>query len=855
MQLPAALNGPEEFVCYSCAKTFDGYPLEGEDFPGLAPCAAFRCFCCDKQIHDGVRYQLAGQDSSTSCWSPQESQETLCQHLLESLLELPKAKSTGSNESRGSSEVSESRGVSTRQGTWEMAEEPEESWELLRSLGPWLELLQLGHYWDQAKQWCQEMGAAEMEEVKENWELFADDLGLNEEERESLAEACLPQEMSPLLPAAKSRETFGDEAMPYVLQEKLGEGATAKVYKCKKGDEEYAVKVIDLHRLCLNPGYEKIKHTIMREMRLLLMLQHRNIVKLVDFQEQQHTIFLVMELIRGGDLWEYLLGKPNGHLDDKEACHLFLQIVDGLSHIHSKNIVHRDLKPQNILLAAPATFEEATGRQKSLPTPVEVKLSDFGHSKLVRDGYTYGRSYVGTPQYLSPEVANQKRYDERADLWSLGVVLYVMLTGSYPFRTSEDPAYFQGRFSFRGNRYAEELIHGLIKKSPHDRMSLEQCLQSTWVQLNGSDLTRGPSARSLTTTSTANDLVGTKECRIRLPRKPKNVAAFKTELETFSLKHRLSANLENLDVLVSFSCDMPEEMIEATKSELWEILHRNCPGLKRSNLFPEGPTSPENRASSNPILHQEHEALASIYTTDFEAWNDYEWVVKVGSDTHLRVQLPAGYPHSEPPIVSVECPRGTAPKVQRELENCWSAGSEGCVFQMVEILRAAVDAMPKLDTESGAAVESPGEEPPVKPEVKVSCDVQICHGETLADRKSTFQAHVALRVHTSTEVEWARNKLLSDKRIKGATHNVVAWRFRQRRPNKLVEDYDDDGEKEAGKKLLDLLQLRHEMDVMVMVSRWRGVVHLGFDRFRDYNKAAQHLLENMPEAGACAWRE
>eukprot|EP00913_Durusdinium_trenchii_P034425 g32206.t1 len=361
-----------------------------------------------------------------------------------------------------------------------------------------------------------------------------------------------------------------------------------------------------------------------------------------------------------------------------------------------------------------------------------------------------------------------------------------------------------------------------------------------------------------------------------LPRKPKNVAAFKTELETFSLKHRLSANLENLDVLVSFSCDMPEEMIEATKSELWEILHRNCPGLKRSNLFPEGPTSPENRASSNPILHQEHEALASIYTTDFEAWNDYEWVVKVGSDTHLRVQLPAGYPHSEPPIVSVECPRGTAPKVQRELENCWSAGSEGCVFQMVEILRAAVDAMPKLDTESGAAVESPGEEPPVKPEVKVSCDVQICHGETLADRSGGFSAallvgvvevcvgqidrcllnaHVALRVHTSTEVEWARNKLLSDKRIKGATHNVVAWRFRQRRPNKLVEDYDDDGEKEAGKKLLDLLQLRHEMDVMVMVSRWRGVVHLGFDRFRDYNKAAQHLLENMPEAGACAWRE
>lgn len=127
-------------------------------------------------------------------------------------------------------------------------------------------------------------------------------------------------------------------------------------------------------------------------------------------------------------------------MEDREACQVFLQIVAGLGHIHDQNIVHRDLKPQNILLATGNSRREA----------VEVKLSDFGHSKVVRDGYTYARSHVGTPQYLAPEVAyNQRHYDERADLWSLGVVLYVMLTGHYPFPSSEDSAYRQGPKAYR----------------------------------------------------------------------------------------------------------------------------------------------------------------------------------------------------------------------------------------------------------------------------------------------------------------------------------------------------------------------------------------------------------------------
>eukprot|EP00434_Breviolum_minutum_P029661 symbB.v1.2.026219.t1/scaffold2601.1/size77851/4 len=227
-------------------------------------------------------------------------------------------------------------------------------------------------------------------------------------------------------------------------------------------------------------------------------------------------------------------------MDDKEACHVFLQIVDGLMHIHSKNIVHRDLKPQNILLAEPPEDVTSSAR-RSKAKPIEVKLSDFGHSKLVRDGYTNARSHVGTPQYLAPEVASTlARYDERADLWSLGVVLYVMLTGHYPFNSSEDPAYRQGSFKFRGSGCsgrAEELLAGLIKRRPEDRLSLEQCLRSAWVSSFSEKKQRQPAVCPLIPEN------HTKEFRIRLPRAPKNVSSFKQELDTFSLRHKLSASL------------------------------------------------------------------------------------------------------------------------------------------------------------------------------------------------------------------------------------------------------------------------------------------------------------------------
>ncbi|CAE7494536.1 CPK1 [Symbiodinium natans] len=803
MQLPRAAD---IFVCFSCAKRWDGYPLTQPLKGGIG----FRCFCCDKHCY-GVRYQLAEDSGHSESGYPQQAVQLA---------------------------ATETCTTTTTTCTSEEAR-PEDQSDI-PSLGAWLAVLQLDGFLSKAKDWCEEMGAAELDEIRENWEDFAEYLNLSEEERERLAEACQPQQQTPLspLPATKSRESFGPDDAPYTMLEKLGQGATATVYRCKRGADEYAVKVIDLHRFCLHPEFQKFRQHIRREMSLLLMLQHRNIVKLIDVFESKDTFFLVMELVRGGDLSEYLLKKPHGRLDDKEACHVFLQIVEGLSHIHSKNIVHRDLKPQNILLVDAAP--EPSSQLKATASQVEVKLSDFGHSKLVRDGYTYARSHVGTPQYLAPEVllpnsvtpdvcSSQGSYDERADVWSLGVILFVMLTGHYPFRSSEDPLFWEGRFSFRGSGRAEELLRGLIKKRPEERLSLEQCLKSAWVLDNSRKAPPSPQ-RQLTK--------NLQELRIRLPQPPKNVSEFKTELDSFSLKHKVSASLQLLEVVVAFCVEDPGSPLDAVWSELWELLRQSCPELKWSrSLFPEC-KSWSLDGPADPKLEEEQEALEAIYSSDFEALSSWSWLVHVGCGTALRVELPAGYPASSPPCVWVECPHGKAPQgIQASLEACWT-GSE-CVYDMVECLRAAVLAAQTGEDPLGPDVSKPAEadEAPVRSEPKLP----ILHGEILIDRKSSFQAHLAV-VSSMQEVDSVRDALLQDRKILQATHNVAAWRFRYTDPA-VVEDFADDGEAGAGRRLLAVLKKRKDMDIVVIVTRWRGIIHLGVDRFRNYCKAAVQLLE------------
>ncbi|CAK9071214.1 unnamed protein product [Durusdinium trenchii] len=176
-------------------------------------------------------------------------------------------------------------------------------------------------------------------------------------------------------------------------------------------------------------------------------------------------------------------------LNEVEAKYIFRQLLEGVGYMHSKNVIHRDLKPENILIAA----------SRELPPPMsgtlrEVKIADFGLSKIINEGSSFAKTFVGTPQYWAPEVLNVQRgggsYTQAADYWSLGAVLFVMLGGRYPFDGKAMPLEEQIRtasFSMtsaawqRVSEEAKDMVRGLLKVNPAERLKLEDCMVHPWV--------------------------------------------------------------------------------------------------------------------------------------------------------------------------------------------------------------------------------------------------------------------------------------------------------------------------------------------------------------------------------------
>mmetsp|Transcript_91163 Transcript_91163/g.190644 ORF Transcript_91163/g.190644 Transcript_91163/m.190644 type:complete len:723 (-) Transcript_91163:196-2364(-) len=397
--------------------------------------------------------------------------------------------------------------------------------ELSAEIVAWMEQLKLTPYLGKAKAWCNNMGAVHVSEILENVEEFILDLGLKPLEKKRVekakngespvkgvntsAAAAPPSpaaavSSAPTVPTTVEAKAihgyFGPKEDPrkYAILEELGQGATATVYKCMKGNQVFAAKTISLSKLRLQPGFQRIADTLRREVSILFSLRHPRIVSLHDVIEspdggQPDKLYLVMELVPGGDLFDKIVEK--GALREQPAArYVFIQIAEGLQYIHSKDIVYRDLKPENILV----------DQQKSRNDFIEIKLTDFGHSKLVNDGYSTALTKVGTPQYWAPEVndADQTRrsYTQAVDLWSLGVVLYVMVIGAYPFDghgSSIDQQIRTAHVVFRTNALglevtepARELIKSLIKVDPLQRLSLKECLNHRWVRAEGAVPTR-----------------------------------------------------------------------------------------------------------------------------------------------------------------------------------------------------------------------------------------------------------------------------------------------------------------------------------------------------------------------------
>ncbi|CAE8715586.1 unnamed protein product, partial [Polarella glacialis] len=379
--------------------------------------------------------------------------------------------------------------------------------EEVKGLNEWLERLCLSQYRAPARAWCAGMGAVGVEEVFENWEEFSDALGLkflekrrvrldcaargiftprrarteseddadeDAEEGEGVAQDATNQRIPPQESGhptvlgqrlgqrkkVSRSDTFGHPESPYTFLEEIGSGVTATVYKCSRGSEFFAVKAISLSRFRMTRDYAGVLERLRRESAILFSMRHSHVVSLFDVFETPERLLLVMEFVGGGELLNDIV--QHGTLPEHEVRYVFLQIVLGLRYIHSKGVVHRDLKPENVLI----------DREGSRPGLLEVKISDFGHSKLVNDGYSTALSQVGTPHYWAPEVADASAgsYDERVDLWSLGVVLYVMLEGRYPFAGANCTASAELPFQeSRGSSpLARHLLRSLIQIRPQE---------------------------------------------------------------------------------------------------------------------------------------------------------------------------------------------------------------------------------------------------------------------------------------------------------------------------------------------------------------------------------------------------
>lgn len=260
----------------------------------------------------------------------------------------------------------------------------------------------------------------------------------------------------------------------YEFADRLGKGAYATVKKAirKRDHHEFAVKVIRKSKL---DAGELAR--VSDEIEINYRVDHPNCVKLYEIFEDEKYIYLVMELLTGGELFDRIV--QAGHFSERQAVDVVRDVASALHYMHGIGIVHRDLKPENLIYL-----------QKQADSP--IKLTDFGLAKFLRDPTVKLETACGTPAYVAPEVLSQQPYTNAVDLWSLGVILYILLCGFPPFYAENNRELYRqikaARYSFppaywgHVSQSAKDLITQLLVVDPKKRLTAQQVLDHPWVR-------------------------------------------------------------------------------------------------------------------------------------------------------------------------------------------------------------------------------------------------------------------------------------------------------------------------------------------------------------------------------------
>ena len=265
----------------------------------------------------------------------------------------------------------------------------------------------------------------------------------------------------------------------YILENTIGEGAFAKVKLAKHiiTGEKVAIKILPKKNIISNSNQiNKIANNniskIKKEINILGRLHHKNIIQLYEIIETKNNLYIVMEYCEGKELFDYIVKRKR--LTETEACRYFQQIINGVEYLHLCNITHRDLKPENILL----------------DNKKRIRISDFGLSGINSNYNSLLSTPCGTPLYAPPEMLRGEKYDGvYSDIWSCGIILYIMLVGDLPYADSKEKIIYQNIMTHNYyypesmNDDAVDLIEHMLKINPKERYGFKEIKAHPWFNL------------------------------------------------------------------------------------------------------------------------------------------------------------------------------------------------------------------------------------------------------------------------------------------------------------------------------------------------------------------------------------
>ena len=262
----------------------------------------------------------------------------------------------------------------------------------------------------------------------------------------------------------------------YDVVKQIGYGSYGKVFLAdQKGTSNHrAIKEINKSTVRSMSQQQEF----LTEVEVLSQLDHPNIVKIYELYEDRDHFYIVAEVLSGGELFDYISSKRQ--LSEPEAAHIMYQVLSAVHYCHAHNVVHRDLKPENLLLESPP----------KLGSSVIVKVIDFGTSCLWKSELHMTQK-MGTAYYIAPEVL-EMNYTNKCDIWSCGVILFILLGGYPPFSGRTDTEILtkvrSAEFHFNHINWssisssAKELISNMLKSDFNERYSAEECLNHPWIQ-------------------------------------------------------------------------------------------------------------------------------------------------------------------------------------------------------------------------------------------------------------------------------------------------------------------------------------------------------------------------------------